>query len=121
MFDEKNPKRIFFTRPTTQLLATEKDTFLGVEKVSDNQRRAIKWWLAYLQSSECKQLSEEWMIGYWLDQLTKKNIKHKFLDKSFCIYQHADGALRQSFHTTFEVQEEAAAILNKELLDIANS
>jgi hypothetical protein len=112
------PDQLYVSATINTFIAEEPDLKHNVHKLSDQQRLAVKMYLSYMYSDRIQRDQKDWMIGYWLTQFEKNNIKHKVLPKDFCIYQYAKKFPYEkwSFHTDFATQQVAANLLREELL-----
>lgn len=94
-------------------------TFIESNKynLTAEQRNAVKQYFLHIYDHDLQREIDSWMFGYWTNQLTANSIKYKILGHDFCVYTNtlSSGVDQWTFHTTFEVQQQAADILNKEI------
>jgi hypothetical protein len=89
-------------------------------KLSNQVVDAMKMYISHIHIQEIDEIKNNWLIGYWTNQIEKNNIRYKVLPRDFCIYYeffvNGNNIDFPSFHTDTATQELAAKILKEEIL-----
>jgi hypothetical protein len=72
---------------------------------------AVKQYFSCIYSYPLKKETDDWIIGYWLSQLTNRSILHHVVDQTFPVYVYKN-INSPIYHTDFDTQKIAAKWVN---------
>jgi len=90
------------------------DRWDSLIQLPDEKKKALKEYITHLFDYELESQKDEWLIGYWTNKLSNKNIKLIHLNKEYpSLYKSK--IVDCQYHTSPEVQIQVAEFLKKKL------